>query len=58
MKAAHDFNVERLERVAGRLNEEDASMDSVVNDVHTVDLVLSFEVSIESLLNILHNRSP
>jgi len=58
MKAAHDLNVERLERVTGGLNEENTSMDSVVDDVHAVDLVLSIEVRVESLLNVVDNRAP
>lgn len=33
-------------------------MDTVVNDVHAVDLVLSIEVSIISTLDIVNNRAP
>jgi hypothetical protein len=58
VKAAHDLNVKRLQGVAGRLDEVNASMDAVVNNVHTVDLVLSFQVGIEALLDVLDNRSP
>lgn len=58
MKASHNLNVQGLQRVAGRLNEEDTSMDTVVNDVHAIDLVLSIEVSIISTLDIVNNRAP
>ena len=58
MKAAHDLNVERLKRVTSGLNEENASMDSVVDDVHAVDLVLGIQVRVESLLNVVDNRAP
>ena len=58
VKAAHDLNVEGLERVAGGLDEEDAGMDAVVDDVHAVNLVLSVEVGIETLLNVLNNGPP
>jgi hypothetical protein len=44
--------------VASRLDEVDAGVNPVVNDVHTVDLVLSLEIGIESLLNVLNNWSP
>ena len=44
--------------MASRLDEEDASMDAVVNNVHAVNLVLGIEVSIEALLNVLDNGPP
>ena len=44
--------------MAGRLNEVNTSMDAVVNNVHAVDLVLGFQVGIETLLDIFDNRSP
>ena len=58
MKSAHDLNVQRLQGVASRLDEVDAGMDAVVDNVHAVDLVLSLEVGIESLLDVLDNWSP
>ena len=44
--------------MAGRLDEVDTGMDAVVHNVHAVDLVLSFEVGIESLLDVLDNWPP
>lgn len=41
-----------------RLDEVDACMNAVVHNVHPVDLVLSFQVGIESLLDVLDNWSP
>lgn len=58
MEPAHDLDVKWLQRVASWLEEVDTSMDAVVNNVHAVDLVLSVEVSIESLLNVVDNWSP
>lgn len=58
MKATHDLNIQRLKRVAGRLDEENASVDSVVHNVHTVDLVLGIQVCVISLLDVLDNGSP
>jgi hypothetical protein len=58
VKTAHDFNVQRLQGVASGLNEEDAGVNTVVDNVHAVDLVLSIEVSIETLLDVVHNRAP
>ncbi len=58
VQALHDLDVQRLQRVAGGLDEEDAGVDAVVNDVHAVDLVLSIEVGIETLLNVIDNGSP
>lgn len=58
MQALHDLNVERLEGVARGLDEEDAGVDAVVHNVHAVDLVLSIQVSIEALLNVVRDRPP
>lgn len=33
-------------------------MDTVVNNVHAVDLVLGIEIGIESLLDVVNNWSP
>jgi hypothetical protein len=40
MQSAHNLDVQGLQRMAGGLNEVDACMDTIINDVHTVDLVL------------------
>ena len=40
MKPTHNLDVERLEGVTGWLNEIDACVDTVVDNVHAVDLVL------------------
>jgi hypothetical protein len=58
VKAAHDLNVEGFERVASGLNEEDASVDAVVDNVHAVDLVLGVEVRIIALLDVVDNGAP
>ncbi|KAI6757469.1 hypothetical protein HG531_003294 [Fusarium graminearum] len=58
VKSAHHLDVKRLEGVAGRLDKENTSMDTVVNNVHAVDLVLSIQVRVKSLLNVVDNRSP
>lgn len=58
MEAAHDLNIQGLQGVAGGLNEIDAGMNAVVNNVHTVDFVLGVEVGIEPLLDVLDDRAP
>lgn len=58
MQTTHDLDIERLERVAGGLDEVDTSVDAVVDNVHAVDLVLGIKVSIEALLDVLGNRAP
>ena len=58
MESTHDLHIQRLERVAGGLDEVDASMDAVINNVHAVHLVLSIQVRIESLLNVLDDWPP
>lgn len=58
MQPAHNLNVEGLQGVTGGLNEVNARVDTVVDDVGTVDLVLGLQVSIVSLLNVLDNRTP
>lgn len=58
VEASHNLNVQRLEGVASGLDEEDTGVNSVVNNVHSVDLVLSIEVGIETLLNVVDNGAP
>lgn len=58
VQAAHDLNVQWLQRVAGGLDEVDAGMDAVVNNVDAVHLVLGIKVSVESLLNVLDDGTP
>lgn len=58
MKTAHNLNVKRLERVAGGLDEIDASMDTVIHNVHAVDLVLCIEIGVKTLLNVLYDWAP
>jgi hypothetical protein len=58
MKSAHNFNVQGLQRMASRLDEVDAGMNSVVDDVHAIDLIFCVQVGIEALLNVIHNWSP
>jgi len=58
MQLLHNLNIKRLERVTGGLDEVDDSVDTVVDNVHAVDLVLSVQVGIEPLLNVLDNWIP
>jgi hypothetical protein len=58
MESAHDLNVKRLERVAGGLDKEDTCMNTVVNNIHAVNLVLSIQVGVESLLDVVDDRAP
>ena len=44
--------------MAGRLDEVNAGVDAVVDNVAAVDLVLGLEVGVEALLNVLDNRAP
>ena len=58
VQAAHDLDIERLERVAGGLDEVDTGVDAVVDNVHAVDLVLGVQVCIEALLDVLNDWAP
>jgi hypothetical protein len=58
MQAAHDLDVQRLQRVAGRLDEVDAGVDAIVDDVGAVDLVLGLEIGVVSLLDVLDDGAP
>ena len=58
VQAAHNLNIERLERVAGGLDEVDAGVDAVVDNVHAVDLVLGIQVGVETLLDVLGDWAP
>lgn len=58
VQAAHNLDIQRLEGVASRLNEVDTGVDAVVDNVAAVDLVLSLEVGVETLLDVLDNRAP
>lgn len=44
--------------MARGLDEEDAGVDPVIDNVHAVDLVLSIQVSVEALLDVVDNRAP
>lgn len=58
VQPAHHFDIQRLQRVSSWLNKVDTGMNSVVDNIHSVDLVLRLEVCIVSLLNIFHNWPP
>jgi hypothetical protein len=58
MKALHNLDIQRLQRVTGGLDEEHTGMNAVVNDVHAVDLVLGIEISVKTLLDVVDNRPP
>jgi len=58
MKTAHNLDVQRLQGVSSGLDEVNAGMDTVVNNVDTVDLVLGIKVCIEALLNVVDDWSP
>ncbi len=44
--------------MASWLNKVHTGVNSVVNDVHSVDLVLGIQVGIEALLDVVYNWSP
>jgi hypothetical protein len=44
--------------MASWLNEVHAGMNSVVDNIHSVDLVLGIQIRIEALLNVIHNWAP
>jgi len=58
MQSAHNFDVQWLQSVARWLNEVNARMNAIVNNVHAIDLVLSIQVGIEALLNVVNDWSP
>jgi hypothetical protein len=58
VETAHDLNVQRLQRMAGGLNEVDTGVDAVVDNVAAVDLVLGLEVGVVALLDVLDNWAP
>jgi hypothetical protein len=58
VKSTHDLNIQGLERVTSWLDEIDASMHAVINNVHPVHLILSVQVRIESLLDVLNDWPP
>ena len=57
-ESTHDLHVQRFERVTSWLHEVDTCVDTVVDDVHAIHLVLGIQISIKPLLNILNDRSP
>ena len=58
MQSAHDFHVQGLQRVTRGLDEIDAGVDPVVDNVHSVDFVLSVEICIKTLLDVLDDWTP
>ncbi|KAH3671682.1 hypothetical protein OGAPHI_000387 [Ogataea philodendri] len=54
----HESDVQRLQRVSGRLNKVQACVDSVVDNGGPVDLGLSLQVLVESGVDLVDNRFP
>lgn len=44
--------------MASGLDEENASMDAVIDNVHSVNLVLSIQVGVVTLFDVVYNGSP
>lgn len=44
--------------MASRLDEVDTGVDTVVDDVGAVDLILGLQIRVATLLDILHNWAP
>jgi hypothetical protein len=58
VKATHHLNIQGLQGVSGGLNEIHTGVHAVVDNVHAVDLVLGLQVGVETLLDVLDDRSP
>lgn len=58
VKSSHNFDIKRLQGVTCRLDEINASMNTIVNNVHAIHLVLGLEVCIKSLFDVLNDRPP
>ena len=58
MEATHHLNVQWLQGMTSRLDEVDARVNPIIDDVHTVDLVLSVEIGIKTLLDVLYDWLP
>lgn len=54
----HHLDIQRLQRMAGRLDKVNHSMDAVIDNVNAVDFVLSVQVSVKSLLDVLDDGVP
>lgn len=54
----HEFNINLLQRVSSRLQEVNASMDTVVDNLLTVNSVLLFEIRVEAGFNVLQDGFP
>ncbi len=40
------------------LNEVHTGMNTIINNIHAIDLVFSIEVCVEALLNVINNWAP
>lgn len=58
MKSAHDFDVQRLESVAGGLDKVNACMYTVIHNVNPVHFVLRIQISVEACFDILNDGPP
>lgn len=58
MESTHDFDIQRLERMTRGLDKVHAGMDSIIDNVHAIDLVFGIEVGIKTLLNVLDDGAP
>lgn len=55
---AHNFDIQRLQRMACRLNEVDTRVDPIIHNIHSVHFVLGIEIGVEALLYVLNNCFP
>ena len=58
VQSAHDFDVQRLESVAGGLDKVNACMYTVIHNVHPVYFVLCIQIGVEACFNVLNNGPP
>ena len=58
MQPAHDLDVQWLERMTSGLDEIDAGMNTVINDVHAIDFILCIEIVVEPRLDVFYYWPP
>lgn len=58
MQPAHHLNVKRFQGVSSRLDEVYTCVDTVIDNIHPVNLVLGVEVGIKPLLDVLNDGLP
>lgn len=58
MQTAHELDVDGSQSMARGLDEVEAGVNAVVDELGSVDSVFLFQICVESSLDVVNNRLP